>query len=313
LILTIILLFVTLIVGGFAGFVTYAARTEAPEDRPPSRPLWIATGVFLILTIVSTGFRIVPAGSVGVVTWLGEVEDRTLQPGAVFVVPIFENVIEVETRVRGLSFENLAAASLEYQDVFITGILNIHIDNSGVGDLYQRVGLDYTDKIVMPLFTTTLKEIVPEYEIGEILIVREEIRRRTVEKLNERLDQYHIIVDDVSLTQIAFSEAYTNAIEDKQVQEQRVLTERQILEQRRIQAEQAVVQAQGEADAAIEVARGEAESNRLLTESLTEELIRYIGITTLNDNINIALVPSDQGLILDIGGLNPEPSPAPEE
>lgn len=300
-ILTLFLLIVTALILVGALWLTLSEDPDIKEVN--TRPAWIAFGVFAILTIASTGFRIVPAGSVGVVTWLGEVEDRTLQPGATFVVPIFESVTEVETRVRGIAFENLGAASSEYQDVFMTGILNIHIDNSGVGDLYQRVGLDYTDKIVVPLFTTTLKEIVPEYDIDEILLVREEIRRRTVETLNDRLSEYHIIVDDVSLTQIGFSVAYTSAIEDKQVQEQRVLTERQILEQRRIQAEQEVVKAEGEADAAIERARGEAEANRLLTASLSEDLIRYIGVTQLSDNINIALVPSDNGLILDIGGL----------
>lgn len=300
-ILTIILAVLTLLAIGAAVAIIGSGRDD--PDTPSTRPLWVGAGVLLLLTILSTGFRIIPAGHVGVVTWLGEVENRTLQPGAQFVVPIFESITEVETRVRAIPFENLAAASTEYQDVFVTGTLNIHINNSGVNDLYQRVGLDYQDKIVVPFFATVLKEIMPEYGIDEILLKRNEIRVRVVEALNTKVSEYSIIVDDVALTQIAFSEAYTAAIEDKQVQEQRVLTERQILEQRRIQAEQAVVQARGEADAAIERARGEAEANRLLTESLSEELIRYTAITQLSDKINIALVPSDGGLILDVGGL----------
>lgn len=309
-ILTVILAILTILVLVGSLFLTF---TEDPDLAGVSKkPAWSAFALLLVLTVLTTGFRIIPAGHVGVVTWLGEVEDRTLQPGAQFVVPIFESITEVETRVRAIPFENLAAASEEYQDVLVTGALNIHINNSGVNDLYQRVGLDYESKIVVPFFAQILKEIMPEYPIDEVLLKREEIRTRVVEALNEKVNEYAIIVDDVALTQITFSEAYTAAIEDKQVQEQRVLTEQQILEQRRIQAEQEIVRAEGEAQAQIERARGEAEANRLLTESLSEELIRYTGITQLSDKINIALVPSDGGLILDVGGLTaPEPSPTP--
>lgn len=309
-ILTLILLVLTLLVLAGAIFLTFT--TDPDLEGAPKKPAWLAFAVLLVLTVLTTGFRIIPAGHVGVVTWLGEVENRTLQPGPQFVVPIFQSIIEVETRVRAIPFENLAAASEEYQDVLVTGVLNIHIDNTGVNDLYQRVGLDYQDKIVVPFFSQILKEIMPEYPIDQILLKREEIRQRVVESLNAKVNEYSIIIDDVALAQIAFSDAYTNAIEDKQVQEQRVLTERQILEQRRIQAEQRVVQAEGEAQARIAEAEGEAEANRVLTESLSDELIRYTGITRLSDKINIALVPSDGGLILDVGGLvQPEPSPAP--
>ena len=311
------MLTVLLIAAAIASVVLGVAISMGPRrldpDPPSRRPFLIAAGVLMLLAIGSMGFRIIPAGHVGVVTWFGEVENRTLQPGAQFVVPVVENIIEVDTRVMGVTFDNLAAASEEYQDVLITGTLNIHIDSTGAEDLYQRVGLDYQIKLVEPFLATTVKEIVPEYQIDEILLRREEIRQRVVEKLADKLDDYHIIVDDIAMTQITFSEAYTNAIEDKQVQEQRVLTEQQILEQRRIQAEQQIVQAEGEAQAAIERATGEAEANRLLAESLSDPLITYTSIQRLNDNINIVMVPADGGFILDVGSLQPTPEPEPEE
>lgn len=303
-ILSIVLAAFTLVVGGAA---LYLLLMYEP-DKPSSKPLWIAAGVLLLVSVLSMGFRIVPAGYVGVVTWLGEVEDRTLQPGAQFVVPLVEGITTVETRVHGIHFENIGAASLEYQDVFLTGTLNIHVDSNGVDDLFQRVGLDYADKLVIPFFNDIIKEVVPNYAIGDILAKRSEIRSRTVQALNEKLNPYHITVDDVAISNLSFSDAYTNAIEEKQVQAQRVQTEQQILEQKRIQAQQQVVVAQGAAQAEIERATGQAEANRLLTESLSEELIRYTAITRLSDKITIALVPSDGGFILDVGGLI-EPAP----
>lgn len=269
---------------------------------------WAAV-VFFVLVIASTGFRIIPAGYVGVVTWFGEVENRTLEPGLQFITPIAEGVVEVETRVHGIHFENQGAASREYQDVFLTGTLNIHVDSDGAQDLYQRVGLDYADKLVNPFFSDIIKEVIPQYGIGEILQKRGEIRSRTVDTLNAKLNPYHITVDDVAIANISFSEAYTKAIEDKQVQEQRVLTEKQILEQRRITAQQQVVEAQGQAQAAIEKAKGDAEANRLLTESLSDILVQYVAIQKLNPNVRLVILPSDNGFILNLEDLQKEPQP----
>jgi len=47
-----------------------------------------------------------------------------------------------------------------------------------VNDLYQKVGLDFADKVIDPAFNDFVKEVVPTYPIGEILPKREEIRQR---------------------------------------------------------------------------------------------------------------------------------------
>lgn len=283
--------------------------TRQDGTRASTKPLWLVAFLFLILTVAGTGFGIIPAGHVGIVTWFGAVENRTLQPGAYFVVPLVESVVDVETRVHAVHFENIGAASKEYQDVFLTGTLNIHVDPQGANDLYQTVGLDYEARIVVPFLNDLVKEIVPTYRIGDILAHRAEIRHRTVEALNTKLNPYHIVVDDLAIANITFSEAYTHAIEEKQVQEQRVLTEQQILEQRRIQADQLVAQARGEAQATIERAQGQAEANRLLTASLTDQLIRWQAIQRLNDKIQVVLLPSGDNFLLDVSRFVPEVQP----
>src|SRR5262249_40142296 len=113
------------------------------------------------------------------------------------------------------------------------------------------------------------------YGVTEILGKRDEIRTRTKEQLAQNLGRYGINVDDIYLTNIAFSPEYTAAIEAKQVAAQQVEQQRQILEQKRVQADQAEADAQGRARAAIAEAQGNAEANRLLTESITPALIDY--------------------------------------
>jgi hypothetical protein len=55
-------------------------------------------------------------------------------------------------------------------------MMNFHIDPSYVNDLYQKVGLDFANKVIDPAFNDFVKEVVPIYPITEILPKREEIR-----------------------------------------------------------------------------------------------------------------------------------------
>ena len=86
--------------------------------------------------------------------------------------------------------------------------------------------------------------------------------------LNEKLNEIGLYVTDVNIINFDFSEAYINAIEEKQVAQQQLLkaeTEKQT----------AITNAEAEAEATRIKAEAEAAANKALTESLTPELIEY--------------------------------------
>ncbi len=79
------------------------------------------------------------------------------------------------------------------------------------------------------------------------------------------------------------------------------------LERVKVEAEQAEAAAVGEADARIAKAEGEAEYIRIVTdaqvaannaiaESLTPQVLQYILLDRLGEDIKIIVIPSDQGL-----------------
>lgn len=294
---TVLVVLAILLAGGTLG----TAIATSDSDKPPFGGKVVVVSWIFAALIAYAGFSFhqIEAGYVGVVTSFGQVRTDTLKPGLNFLPAIVNNVTSVETRVRGIPFENLGAASKEYQDVILTGTLNIHIDQNAVVVLYQNVGLDYDNKIVIPFFANAIKEVVPQYAIGEVLDNREEIRKQAVVKLAEKLLPYGLVVDDVAISNIDFSQQYKQAIEEKQVQEQRVAIERNILEQKRIQADQARAEAQGRADASVITAQGQAEANKLLQLSLTPELIQYTLIQKLSPTITTIILPDGQNFILD--------------
>jgi regulator of protease activity HflC (stomatin/prohibitin superfamily) len=250
--------------------------------KPTPRNVGIVV-VLVIIFIIGWGtFVIVPAGHRGVALWWGSVEKRILGEGLNFMVPIAERVIKVDVKVQPHPFREIDASSKEYQNVKMTGMMNFHIDPAYVNDLYQKVGLDFADKVIDPAFNDFVKEVVPTYPIGEILPKREEIRKRAMTKLGDNLSRYHIIVDDIYFANIRFSPEYEGAIEAKQVAQQQVETQRQVLAQREIEAQQKVATAKGEAESILVVANGQAKANDALSRSITPILVQYKGIEKWN-------------------------------
>jgi len=256
---------------------------EAFDFKGPKPQTILILIILLILFIISWGsFAIVPAGHRGVVLWWGSVEKRIMGEGLNFKVPIAERVIKVDVKVQPHPFKEIDASSKEYQMVKMTGMMNFHIDPSFVNDLYQKVGLDFADKVIDPAFNDFVKEVVPTYPIGEILPKREEIRQRAMKKLGDNLSRYHIIVDDIYFANIRFSTGYEGAVEAKQVAQQQVETQRQVLAQREIEAQQKVATAKGEAESILVVAQGQAKANDALSRSISPILVQYKSVEKWN-------------------------------
>ncbi len=256
---------------------------ESFEFRGPKPRTIGAIVILLIIFIILWGtFVIVPAGHRGVVLWWGSVEKRVMEEGLNFKVPMAERVIKVDVRVQPHPFKEIDAASKEYQMVKLTGMMNFHIDPGFVNDLYQKVGLDFANKVIDPAFNDFVKEVVPNYLITEILPKREEVRKRAMVKLGDNLARYHIVVDDIYFANIRFTPDYEKAIEAKQVAQQQVETQRQILAQREIEAQQKIATAKGEAESILVVAQGQAKANDALSRSISSILVQYKSIEKWN-------------------------------
>lgn len=259
--------------------------------------------VVFVLLMGAMSAVIIPPGNVGVVAAFGQVQNETLPPGIHFRIPVVNVIHTINTRVQPHEFKEIDAASSEYQTVKLTGVMNYHIDGSSAADLYQRVGDDFADKILDPAFNDYIKSVVPNYSIGTILGKRDEIRQQAKSDLQANLSQYHIIVDDIYIANIAFSPEYEAAIEAKQVAQQQVETEKQVTQQRIQQAQQQIEQAKGNAQSAIENAKGQATANDLLNASLSEKVLLNLYIQKLAPGIKTLVIPSGSGTIFNLGDL----------
>jgi len=250
----------------------------------------IVLGVVLVVGLVAffMSFHNIPAGHRGLFLEWGATTGKLAQPGAAFTVPIAQSLKLVDTRVIAHPFKGIEAASRELLSVKMAGTLNYRIDPEQIIVLYNTVGLDFPENM---------------------LAKRDEIRASAIERLSKNLSRYGILINDVYIADITFPAQFAQSIEDKQVAEQRVLTEKQILEQIKIKANQAeeqadgsrrskIKEAEGEAQATLTKATAQAKANELLAASLTQEVIDFNLTQKLGDKVEVMIIPSGQQLFL---------------
>ena len=250
--------------------------------------LIIAGVLVLALVILATMCTAtVQTGYTGIVTTFGKVENMTLEAGLHLKSP-FQQIISMDNREQKTSFTTEAFSS-DIQQVNITGSINYAINKSTAMNLFKEVGTDYFNKLVYPRMLEITKGVFSKYTAENLVANRQKLSESIRDGLSEELKSYGINVISLSIENLDFTDAFTDAVEAKQVAAQRKLQAeieqaqmtmetQQQAERQRINAEAAANVAKINADAdayAMKVrSEAEAEANKMIAESLTEILIR---------------------------------------
>lgn len=184
-----------------------------------------------------------------------------------------------------------SAVSKDQQDIFANLAVNYSIDSENVLDLYRRVGPSWKATIIESRVPQVFKEVTSTFQTPDITERREDLRKQTRERLSDELSPYDIKVIDVFITNLGFSQQYSQAIEEKQQQVQDALRAQAKVKQIEAEARQKVAAAEGEAKSNVARARGEAKANRLRSRSITPSLIQWEAIQRLNPNTSLIICP----------------------
>ena len=305
--------------GAGRGFALILAHDYTPDDplvknvrRYTALAAALMMGGAALLTLFASVHR-VEAGHAGLVRRFGAVTGRHVEPGLNMTWPFAEDLVIYDTRVQKVPFENIEAASQEYQSVKVTGVLNYRINPAAVPWLFENVGGqdELEDKVLVPALAQNMKAIMPTYPIFGILPARELIADQVEAAMTQTFATY--VTDDgvpvvffapralrqagqdtdaVSLVNLDFSDEFDKSVEEKQVQENQIQIEQNILKQRDLQRQQRITEAQGE-----------AEANRLIAESLKQgpEALQFKAIEKLADDVRLIILPEGSPLIPLLG------------
>ena len=222
--------------------------------------------LIVAIVVIANCFTIVDAGHTGVVVTLGKVNEGVLQEGLHFKIPFAQQVVKIDNRISKLEVTT-EAFSKDLQTVSTTLAINYRVDSAKSYSLYKNVGADFQNVLVVPAVNEVLKAITARYTAEESVTNRSLISEGLIVGLNEKLNESGLYITDVNIINFDFSEAFINAIEEKQVAQQQLLkaeTEKQT----------AITNAEAEAEAIRIKAEAEAEANNLIKESLNDDIIR---------------------------------------
>ncbi|KAF3890938.1 MULTISPECIES: prohibitin family protein [Nostocales] len=245
------------------------------------------TALLVLITLFLTPFAIVNAGERGVLMEFGKVQDRVLGEGIHIIVPVVNTVkrLSVQVQKQNISAE---ASTKDLQNISAEVALNWHIIPEKANTIFQKIGdeKNVVDRIINPALEEVLKAIVAKYTAEEIILKREEMKAGVDETLTNRLANYHIAVDDVSLLHIHFSQKFNEAVESKQVAAQEAK-----------RAEFIALKASKEAEARVNLAKGEAEAHKIIRENLTPEILEKQALEKWDGKLPVIVGQGEQKLL----------------
>jgi len=294
---------------------TNKGRESDPKNRLGGRVASIVGVLIIVISIIAGAFTAIPAGHRGVVIRFSAVTGTILNEGLQMKLPFIDSVVLMSVQTEKYEI-GAASASRDLQDVNTTIALNWRLDPSMAAEIYRTLGMEYITRIAAPAVQETIKQVTAKYIAEDLILKRETVKNEIQENLSARLLERGIITETVSITEFRFSTTFVAAIEAKVAAEQAVWEARNKLERVKVEAEQAEAQAIGEASARIARANGEAEYIRIVTDaqvaannavaaSLTPEVLQYILLDRLGEDIKVMVIPSGQGLDLVLPEINP--------
>lgn len=284
----------------FSDFFVLETKDSRGNTRKYPRTGRIA--VLLLGLIVGFGsFSTVGPGERGIMVTMGKTSETVLGEGPHLKIPLFSYIRTMSVRVQK-SEDETEAATKDMQRVGAKVALNWTINPESVGKMLREVGDETAidSNIIAPAVSEVLKAATAKMTAEEVLIKRMELKHNIDEMLITRLGNYGLVVKDISLVNLSFTNEFNHAVEAKQIAEQQAKQAEYVALKATQDAKAAIETAKGQAESSLTNARAQAEAQKLLKQTLTQELLQLEYLKKWNGVLPQVMSGSGSGMILNL-------------
>ncbi len=304
-------------------------------------PFIIILVVIVFALIAFKPFTIINSGEVGIKINTGKFEEKPLKAGLHFFIPVLQKIIPVNTRIRLITYSNINTGALgdNYRG-FEGGLrrnpaitvldkrgLTVNIDIAvqyrlkpeSAPATIEKWGSSWEEKIINSKVREVVRDVVGQYTAEQLPEMRNQIAAAIEVKVKESVDSLPnkpVVLESVELRTINLPPKIKDQIEKVQIAKQDVTIAVQekakAIEQALRAAEVAKgvaqknrIEAQGEADKIRIEAESQAKANKLISNSLTEQLLQLEQIKTQGKFNEALKVNKDAQIFLTPGGAVP--------
>lgn len=292
----------------------------------------IATAVIIALVVIVLFICTVriPAGYVGVVYNMnGGISDRTLTQGFHVISPtqnvttysigIEQSYLTASKDGDSSDDESFEVPSNDGKGLTVDMTFTYRYDADRVADTFTRFkgqsGKDVKNSFIKPNIMSWTKEVTAKYSVIDLLgDKRATLNSELTDYLKQKFEPYGIVIESVSLINIDPDEETRSAVQKK-------VNAQQDLELAKIEQQTANVNAEKEKEVAITKANQEketaqinaeaklieaqaqADANRLISQSLTPELIRQQMYDKWDGKLPTVQAGNDSSVIVDTSDI----------
>lgn len=149
------------------------------------------------------------------------------------------------------SNSSIDALTKDGQRIKVDLTAQFRIDGKNASIIYQTIGINYVDKVVRPAARSITREKVTGFTTKELYSedTRQQLELVIEAAMKDNYSQKNVILEDILIRDIGFSDSYLNAIEEKQIAQQKIEKADFEKQEAEIIKQKTIIEAEAEAEA----------------------------------------------------------------
>ena len=241
-----------------------------------ARPFKVGAVIAIAIGLMSSMFKQIDAGKVGVQSLYGNVQPDILESGLHVINPLLDITdFDIQTQNYTMSAihgegaqegdDAIRVLSNDGLEVVIDLTVLYRVSPSESPKIYKQIGVDYIDKIVRPVTRTRIRDNAVYYDAVALYSTkRNEFQQRIYKSIEDDFKTRGLVLEQLLIRNINLPASVKLSIESKINAEQDAQKMTFVLQKEKQEAERKRVEAQGIAD-----------YQRIISMGLTDKQLQY--------------------------------------